>query len=320
MKRLVACAVAVIAAAATLSIDAAPAAKRSALPYTPDGQPDIQGIWTNGTLTPLERPAGMENKPFLTEEEAAETNRRAAEGGRPRTARPGDVGSDNEAFVDTGYKVAFTRQTSLIVDPPDGKIPFRPETIRRRDFNLASMDAFETMSPWDRCITRSPTALLPTGYNNGYQIVQTRGTVVIVSEMIHEARVIPLDSPHLPAAVRSWNGDSRGHWDGETLVVDTTNFNGKGWIATHAASGRLRGTPYTTALHLVERLTRLDANRLIYDLTIDDPEIYTRPWTISVPFTRDDSYQIFEYACHEGNQAIENFMRGARAEEREQKP
>jgi hypothetical protein len=172
------------------------------------------------------------------------------------------------------------------------------------------------MSPWDRCITRGPTGLFPANYNNGYQIVQTPGYVTIVSEMIHEARVIPVDgSPHLPPSVRLWNGDSRGHWEGATLVVDTTNFSDKGWMTTHQGSGRLRGVPISESLHLTERFKLTDANTITYQMTIDDPNVYARPWTVQVPFTRDDHYQIFEYACHEGNQAIGNILRGARREE-----
>jgi hypothetical protein len=287
-------------------------------PRTPDGHPDLQGTWTNGTLTSFERPAGMENKAFITDEEAAALERAAVERRtHPAAPRPGDIGGDNEAFVDAPYKITATRQTSLIVDPPDGRIPLRPEAERKRDVNLTSLDSYETMSPWDRCITRSPTALLPAAYNNGYQIVQTAKSVVILAEMIHEARIIPTDgSAHPPASVRFWNGDSRGRWDGDTLVVDTTNFNGRGWISTHSGSGRLRGAPYSESLHIVERFTRKDADTLIYEITFDDPEVYTRPWTVSVPFTRDAGYQLFEYACHEGNEAIRLALRGARAKEK----
>jgi hypothetical protein len=172
------------------------------------------------------------------------------------------------------------------------------------------------MSPWDRCITRGPTALFPAGYNNGYQIVQTPDYVVVVSEMIHEARIIPLDGrPHADPHLRGWSGDSRGHWEGTTLVVDTINFTDKGWIATHAGSGRLRGVPTTEALHLVERFTPVDASTISYSMTIEDPAVYTAPWTFSMPLTRNDGYQIFEYACHEGNQAIANALRGARVQE-----
>lgn len=289
------------------------------IPRTADGRPDLQGTWTNGTLTPFERPAGFENKPYLTEAEAADVERRAEDRrANPQPARPDDVGGDNEAFVDSGYKVTSTRQASLVMDPPDGRIPFRPETEAKKQFNVTSMADPETMSPWDRCITRGPTTLLPAGYNNGYQIVQAGSQVMLLSEMIHEARVVPTDGrPHAPATLRSWSGDSRGRWEGDTLVIDTTNFRDRGWISTHAGSGRLRGVPHTSALHLTERFTLRSADELLYELTIDDPPVYTRPFTVVVPFHRDSDYQIYEYACHEGNKAIELFLRGARAEERE---
>jgi hypothetical protein len=291
-------------------------------PLTPDGHPDLQGTWVNGTLTSFERPNNLADKAFLTEEEAAALEQQSAErrASADRNRRPGDVGSDNEAFVDTGYKVTKTRQTSLVVDPPDGRVPLRPEAEKTRDFNLANLDTWETMSPWDRCITRGPTVLFPANYNNGYQIVQTPGYVVILAEMIHEARVIPLDGrPHEPPSVRSWLGDSRGHWEGNTLVVDTTNFNDKGWLTTYASSGRIRGVPHSDALHLVERFTLVDQDTIIYQMTIDDPSAFTKPWTVSLPFSRDEKYQLFEYACHEGNQAIGNILRGARREENEKK-
>ena len=288
------------------------------LPRTPDGQPDLQGIWTNGTLTPFERPVALADKAFLTEEEAVAQERQSAERRANPVRRPGDVGSDNEAFVDTGYKVTSTRQTSLVVDPPNGRVQFLPEAEKRREFNLANVDSYETMSPWDRCITRGPTGLFPAGYNNGYQIIQTPTHVVIVSEMIHEARIIPIDGrPHASPRVRSWTGDSRGHWEGVTLVVDTTNFHDRGWITTHAGSGRLRGTPNSEALHLVERFTRTSEDTIRYTMTIDDPNVYASPWTVAIPFTRNDSYQIFEYACHEGNRAIELILGGARVQEQE---
>jgi hypothetical protein len=293
-------------------------ARATRIPRTADGHPDFQGTWSNSTLTPFERPAGFENKPFLTEAEAADVERRAAErAANPPEPRPGDVGTDNEAFVDSGYKVTVTRQASLVVDPPDGHIPFRPAVEATRQFNLTSMADPETMSPWDRCITRSPTLLVGAGYNNGYEIVQTGGHVVVLAEMVHEARIIPTDGrPHVDSRERMWTGDSRGRWQGDTLVVDTTNFRDGGWISTQSASGRLRGVPHTSQLHLTERFTLRDSNTLIYELTIDDPPIYTRPFTVMVPFTRDENYVIYEYACHEGNRAIENFLRGARDEER----
>jgi hypothetical protein len=289
-----------------------------ALPEPALAQTDLQGIWTNGTLTPFERPPALGTKAFYTPEEAAIEERQATERRNSRTRRPGDVGNDNEAFVDSGYKLVSTRQTSLIVDPPDGRIPIRPEAEKLRDVNVNSLDSFETMSPWDRCITRSPTNLFPAGYNNGYQIVQTPSYVMIMSEMIHEARIITLDGrPHVNAGIGQWLGDSRGRWEGRTLVVDTTNFREAGWIATHAGAGRLRGVPHTKALHIVERLTRIDAATMIYEATIDDPGIYERPWTFSMPFVKSDDYQIFEYACHEGNEATGLMLRGARTLERE---
>ncbi len=288
------------------------------LPAPALAQSDLQGIWTNGTLTPFERPPALGTKAFYTPEEAAIEERQATERRNGRNRRPGDVGSDNEAFVDSGYKLVSTRQTSLIVDPPDGRIPIRPEAEKLRDVNVNSLDSFETMSPWDRCITRSPSNLFPAGYNNGYQIVQTPSYVMIMSEMIHEARIIPLDGrPHVNAGIGQWLGDSRGRWEGKTLVVDTTNFREAGWIATHAGAGRLRGVPHTKALHIVERLTRIDAATMIYEATIDDPGIYERPWTFSMPFVKSDDYQIFEYACHEGNEATGLMLRGARTLERE---
>jgi hypothetical protein len=290
------------------------------VPRTPDGQPDLQGVWTNGTLTPFERPAAMAGKAFLTEEEAAATDKQAAERrtGADRARRAGDVGGDNEAFVDRDYKVVSTRQTSLVVDPPDGRVPILPAAEKKRAFNLANVDSFETMSPWDRCITRGPAGLFPAGYNNGYQIIQTRGYVVILHEMIHEARVIPIDGrAHVAAGVTHWTGDSRGRWEEDTLVVDTTNFHDRGWITTHAGSGRLRGTPHSEALHLIERFTRVNADTISYSMTVEDPNVYARPWTFSIPLRRSDDYQIFEYACHEGNQATELILRGARTLERE---
>ena len=286
-------------------------------PRTPDGRPDLQGIWTNGTLTPFERPVAQANKPYLTEEEAAEVERLAEVRRANPVRRPGDVGSDNEAFVDTGYKVTSTRQASLVMDPPDGRIPFLAHAEAARAFNIDSALDFETMSPWDRCITRTVTGLFPAGYNNGYQIVQTPDYVVILSEMIHEARIIPTDgSPHADPRVKLWLGDSRGRWEGDTLVVDTTNFHDRGWFSTHAGSGRLRGTPMSEALHLVERFTRVSDDTMIYSMTIEDPAVYARPWTVTLPFTRSDDYRLYEYACHEGNMATELILRGARAIER----
>ncbi|MBI2150951.1 MAG: hypothetical protein HYU27_10170 [Acidobacteria bacterium] len=288
-------------------------------PRTPDGQPDLQGIWTNPTITPMERPAEFAGKEFLTEKEAAAFEARAADSRVERPAREGDVGSYNQFWFDSGTKAVKTRRTSLVVDPPDGRVPVRPEAEARRDYNLArNADSYEYMSLWDRCITRGvPGGMFPAGYNNAYQIVQLPGYVVILYEMIHEARVIPLDGrPHLPSSIKLWNGDPRGRWEGNTLVVDTTNYNGKGWLATNAAAGRMKGIPQSEALRVVERFTRVDQDTIHYEVTIDDPNVYTKPWKLAIPLNRDREYQIFEYACHEGNYAVENILRGGRALEK----
>jgi hypothetical protein len=160
--------------------------------------------------------------------------------------------------------------------------------------------------------------MFPAGYNNAYQIVQAPGYVVIHYEMIHEARIIPIDGrDHLPAHVKSWNGDARGRWEGNTLVVDTTNYNNKGWIATQAAAGRIKGIPQSESLHVVERFTRIDADTIDYRATIDDPTTFTSAWTVAVPLHRDPTYRLYEYACHEGNHAVENMLRAARWEEKQ---
>jgi len=298
---------------------AAKPAKTAAPARTPDGQPDLQGMWTNATITPFERPPAMAGKPYLTEQEAAALEQQAA--ARRATAddapKAGDVGSYNDVWFDAGTKVVATRQTSLVIDPPDGRVPLKPTAEAARDRNLTNVDSFESMSQWDRCITRGPGRMFPAGYNNAYQIVQTPGYVTIVHEMIHEARIIPIDGrPHLDKSIRLWTGDPRGHWEGATLVVETTNFNGKGWIATNAASGRIRGVPHSEALRLVERFARVDADTIRYEITIDDPNVYTRPWTVAIPLNRDESYQMFEYACHEGNRAVEHVLSAARAAEK----
>jgi hypothetical protein len=291
-------------------------------PRTSWGDPDLQGTWTNETITPFERPSVMANKPFLTEAEAAELEVRAAaqRDSADGTARPGDVGTYNQFWSDSGTKVVSTLQTSLVVDPSDGRVPVRPEaTTQRADNDTQNGDAPEFMSPWDRCITRGiPGGLFPAGYNNAYQILQFPGYVLIHYEMIHAARIIPTSGrPHFPSHLRFWDGDSVGHWEGDTLVVDVTNYNGKGWIATNAAAGRMRGIMQSDALHVVERFKRVSAGTIHYEVTIDDPNVYTRPWKLAIPLERDDQYVFYEYACHEGNHAVENVLRGARALEKQ---
>ena len=295
------------------------AAKAWTPPRTPDGQPDLQGIWTNATITPFERPAELAGKEFLTAQEAADLEARTAQANVDAPPKAGDPGTYNQFWFDRGTKVVRTKRTSMVVDPPDGMVPLRPEAEAKRDDDLAhSADSYEYMSVWDRCITRGvPGGMFPAGYNNAYQIIQIPGYVVILYEMIHEARLIPLDGrPHLPSSVRFWNGDSVGRWEGRTLVVDTTNYNGKGWIATSASAGRIKGIPQSTALHVVERFTRVDADTIDYEVTIEDPNVYTRPWKVAIPLNRDPTYVIYEYACHEGNTAVANILSGGRARDK----
>ena len=294
-------------------------AKAWTQPRTPDGQPDLQGIWTNATITPFERPSEVAGKEFLTEKEAADLEARTAANAVDRPPAAGDTGTYNQFWFDRGTKVVKTRRTSMVLEPSDGKVPLRPEAEAKRDYDLAhNADSYEYMSVWDRCITRGvPGGMFPAGYNNAYQIVQIPGYVVILYEMIHETRMIPLDGrPHLPKSVGLWNGDSVGRWERNTLVVDTTNFNGKGWIASSASAGRIKGIPQSTALHLVERFTRVDADTIDYEVTIDDPNVYTRPWKVAIPLNRDPTYVIYEYACHEGNVAVAGILGGGRAREK----
>jgi hypothetical protein len=230
---------------------------------------------------------------------------------RPEEIEPrGPAVSTQDWLIQDGPK--SPRRPSMVVDPPTGRIPLKPEAIAKRDqaFALES-DSLEHYGPWERCITRGvPGSMWPGAYNNGHQIIQTKGYVVLHSEMIHEARIIPLDGrPALGPAAKSWDGDARGHWNGDTLVIETSNFNGKGWLATNAASGRLRGIELSEAAHVVERLTRVSENTIQYEATIDDPNVYTRPWTLAFPLNRDEPYRIFEYACHEGNYALGNMLR-----------
>jgi hypothetical protein len=313
--------VAFVIVAASLTASAQQKDKPRATPRTAWGDPDLQGTWTNETITPFERPVSMASKPFLTSVEAADLEARAArqrETSDDAPPRPGDVGSYNQAWFDSGTKVVSTLQSSLVVDPPDGRVPLRPEAQRQRDEYIArETDSADFMSPWDRCITRGiPGGLFPAGYNNGYQILQGPGYVLIHYEMIHAARIIPTDGrKHLPSHLRLWDGDSVGHWEGDTLVVDVTNYNGRGWIATNAAAGNMRGVLQSDALHVVEKFRRVSANTIHYEVTIDDPKMYTRPWTLAIPLERDDEYRLFEYACQEGNHSVENMLRAARVAE-----
>jgi hypothetical protein len=288
-------------------------------PRTSDGQPDLQGIWSNATITPFERPKELAGKEFFTEQEAAEYEKRIVRE-RNRDVRGRDADADvsgayNELWFDRGTKVVPTRRTSLVVEPSDGRVPpLTPEASKsaaeREKLARHPPEGPEDLPPVVRCLVW-PTVgppMLPTAYNNNYQILQTPGYVTILTEMIHDVRMIPLDGrPHIPENIRQWMGDSRGHWEGETLVVDTTNFTDK----THFSDSDQN-------LHLIERFTRTGENTILYQFTVDNPTAFTRPWKGEVPLTKAPG-PIYEYACHEGNYAMENMLKGARVQEKEAK-
>jgi hypothetical protein len=282
------------------------------MPRTPWGDPDLQGIWSNATITPFERPSALGAKPVLTEEEAADLEKQNLQSNnqdrRDGAGTDADVArAYNDFWWDRGTKVVATRQTSLVVDPPTGTVPpLTAEGQKRATARAArGYDSWEDRSLWERCITRG-LPMMPGPYNNNYQILQTPGHVVILHEMIHDARIIPLDGrPHVGQNLRQWFGDSRGHWEGDTLVVDTTNFSDK---------ANFRGS--TKGLHLIERFTRLDLGTVKYEFTIDDPTTFTKRWTAAIPMSRTED-QIFEYACHEGNYGMVNLLSGARVQEKE---
>ena len=306
-----------VLALAILLTSTAVAEENYKVPRTPWGHPDLQGIWTNETITPFERPPEYGNKKFLTAKEAAKieadlAKRRAAGDGK---SPPGSVGGYNQFWLDSGDSFLKTRQTSLVVDPPNGIVPTRPEAETTRDYNKErSTDSYVHMSVWDRCITRGvPGSMFPAGYNNAYQILQTKDYVAIVYEMIHDARIIPLtDNAHVSENIRLWMGDSRAHWEGDTLVVEVKNFTNKGWIANNAASRRIKGIPQSEELHVVERFSRTASDNIDYEVTITDPKTYTVPWTVEMPLDYSPDYQMFEYACHEGNRSIGLTLGGAR--------
>jgi hypothetical protein len=285
-------------------------------PLTAAGQADLQGLWTNATITPFERPKDLAGKEFFTTEEAAAYEKRIAENSnrdkRGATAEADVAGAYNDFWFDRGSRIVPTRRTSLVIDPPDGKVPpLTPEAQKaaaeRAEIARRPLEGPEDIGLPERCLLW-PTAgppMIPSGYNNNYQIIQVPGYVMILVEMIHDVRIIPLDgSPHLPQNIRLWLGDSRGHWEGGTLVVDTTNFTDK----TH-----FRGADRN--LHLVERFTRVGANTILYEFTVDDPTAFTKPWKAHAPLTKTAG-PLYEYACHEGNYAMFNMLKGARAQEK----
>jgi hypothetical protein len=277
-------------------------------PRTPDGQPDISGTWTNFDPTPFEAPDPEEDAKRLA--------------ALRKWFPPGDGTGPSPDFGDgPGAAKPNPRRRSLVVDPPNGRVPVRPEAEAKKDYALAHLtDSWEFHTPWERCITRGiPGAIFPGGYGSGYQILQVPGYVVILYEMIHEARIIPIDGrPHVGPNIRLWNGDSRGRWEGNTLVVEIANYNDKGPIASNIASQAMRNISQSDALRVVERFTPVGPDTINYEVTIEDPKTFTRPWKLAVPLNRDAKYQLYEYACHEGNYAIPNTLSGARAQEAEE--
>ena len=294
------------------------AAKAYTAPRTPDGQPDLQGFWTNSTYTPLERPDGV-TKEFYSPEEYAKIVKNAAEREGEQT-EPGTIADVHYDFTQFGLDRSQSTwaqdlRTSLIVDPPDGKIPLLSTEGRKLAADRAAArkalgaptDAVQNMPIGTRCIIMAGSGppLMSSGYNANYQIVQAPGQAVILTEMIHDVRIIPLDGrPQPPQNLRQWVGLSRGRWEGDTLVVETTNFNGK---------NPFRGS--SENLRVVERFTRVADDTILYRFTVEDPSTWTKPWTAEERLQRTKG-PIFEHACHEGNYDIANTLAGARAEEK----
>ena len=287
-----------------------------AAPHTPDGQPDLQGLWTNTSLTPFERPRDLADKEFFTPAEAAAyAKQMAVQQNRDRrgaTAEEDVGGAYNDAWFDRGSAVGSNRRTSVVIDPKDGRVPALTPAAGNAVAARAAILRRPSESAGDftnnvRCLlwgTAGPP-MLPGPYNNNYQIIQTKDYVTIQIEMIHDTRIIPLDGrAHLPVDVQQWMGDSLGHWEGETLVVDTRNFRG---------DTNFRGSDGN--LHLVERFTRTAPEVVTYQFTVDNPTAFTRPWTGEINMTSTPG-PLYEYACHEGNEALPNILKGARAQER----
>ena len=294
-------------------------------PRTADGQPDLQGVWTNNSVTPLERPKDVAAKEFYTDAEMQALAKRERERlsqiedeGQPLANHSGvegapadDVHYDFSQFgLDRGQsKLAWNRRTSIIVGP-DGKIPPLTPEARARLAEIRAkakgheFDGPENLTLGARCLARPNVApLLPTAYNSNLQIVQSRGYVAIETEEIHDVRMIPTDGrPHIPKSIRQWYGDSVGHWEGNTLVIDTTNFTDL--------------SPFRGAqnLHMIERLTRADEDTILYQFTVEDPGMWTKPWSGELPIVKIQG-QLYEYACHEANYALADTLRGARVAE-----
>jgi len=287
----------------------------SGVPRTSVGKPDLSGVWDFSTITPFVRPAHFAGREFLTEEEAKQLEERWT----PPEPTYTKTGTYNRFWTDYGTRVVKTRRTSLIVDPPDGKLPALTAQAQQRAVTRQQarerLEGPEALNLAERCLIgfNAGPPIRPGAYNNKVQIFQTPGTVAILTEMIHDARIVPLDGrPPLPTSIEQWKGDSRGRWEGDTLVIETRNFpSSNGFIEN-------RGTDFLRDenLHLIERFRRLDADTLTYEFTMIDPTVWTRPWTATFTLARLPE-PIFEYACHEGNYAMTNILRGARAEERQ---
>jgi hypothetical protein len=284
--------------------------KASPMPRTADGHPDLQGMWDFAQLTPLERPSEFEGKKSITEQEAEEFAQRRIESTH-KDRRDGGAAADvarayNDFWWDFGTRIS--KQPSLVVDPPDGRIPpLTPEAEARIAQRRDRYDHPEERPLAERCLLgfNSGPPMVPSAYNNYVQIVQTRDHVVIVNEMVHNARIVDLSGrPHPPSEIRYLTGDSIGRWEGETLVVDTTNFS---------TDGGFRAA--TRNLHLVERFTRVDGDTLRYEFTVEDPATWTKKWSASIPMTRTDDL-MYEYACHEANYSLEGVLKGARYQEK----
>jgi hypothetical protein len=310
-------------AAAVLVVPTHVLAQRSGAPVTSWGAPDLQGVWDFRSLTPMERPSEFKDKQEFTEEEAETfseqaVRRESRDQADPRSAaKTGYVVPYNDFWFDYGTKVTTSR-TSLIVDPADGRIPaLTPEAEKRRAAlaekrrgvgrdEVSPGGWIDELSPPVRCIIgfNQGPPMTPSAYNNNMQLFQTRDHVVILNEMIHEARIVPLDGrPHLPSSIRQWMGSSRGRWEGKTLVVETTNRRNESF----------RGA--TRNLRLIERFTRADADTLEYRVTLEDAATWTKPWTFMVPMTKSED-KVYEYACHEGNYYMANMLSGQLAEQK----
>src|SRR5262252_7261243 len=293
------------------------AQKAWTVPRTLDGKPDLQGVWSNVTITPLERPRDLGDKAFFTEQEALQYEKQVREQTNA-DRRDGGAQADvnrayNDFWYDRGTKVVASRRTSLVVEPPDGHIPaLTPEAQKRQADRAAAARGRQFDGPENRALTERclvwPTAgppMMPSFYNNNYQIVQGPGYVMVLVEMVHDVRIIPTDGrPHLPANVRQWFGDSRGRWEADALVVETTNFTDK---------NSFRGSDEN--LKLIEKFKRTGPETILYEFTVDDPTAFTRSWSAQIPMNRIQG-PIIEYACHEGNYAMTGMLAGARADER----